>query len=1134
MNNTINKFKVISMSLLMGMSITTPVLSEDIEIYVGSNPTAAASASNILFILDTSGSMDAELDVEVPISGEYDSTQTYSGSYDSSRVYYSDTHTIADIDGYVSGSRNKCNAATLDFAVYGFFRSQVAQFYNKDWSTISRTSANIECVNDSGIHGSSSSSNPYAQEGRSSGWTSNSTREIDWNTNGADYTLYSGNYLNWSEIIAAGGITTVQVTRLEVMKMAMRDMVNSSQGVNIALMRFDRGISYDDASADGGMVIKEMEPVETSRTDFITELNTLTHEGYTPLSEVLYEGGLYFQGAPVDYGNNSYAAGGVVQNSISEARDASDTSKYKSPIEYPCQKNHIVLLTDGNENAIGNFDATRKAKFDTSSDCRRGGGSGSTAYCLAQIADYMATVDQAPDIPQVQTITTHTIGLNIDHPFLQATATAGKGGYYPATDYADLTAAFKEIVSLANETSSTFASPAVSVNAFNRTTNRDDLYFTLFKPSSQPHWDGNFKRFKLIFDTDGVPIIVDVNNNPAVDTGGTGFFVEDSRSYWSDVVDGAETELGGAASKLFAASTLLASRNIYSNLTLTSALTVAGNRVEENNSNLTDAIMGVSGTAKTNLIQWARGIDVDDVDKDGSATDARRQMGEPLHSQPALVEYGDGNTGEPNIVAYVATNDGYLHAFDTRSPAGTEKFAFIPKELLPNLKTLYANSASSPKQYGLDGNVAAYVKDVDRDGEIESGDRVIVYVGMRRGGQNYYALDVTNPDAPQYLWTIYGGQNNTVNSGRGDFTELGQTWSTPQVKKIRLNGADVPVLIFAGGYDVDQDNTTTRVIDDVGRGIFIVNAITGNLLWRMGPDAPANLTDTNMKYSIPSDIAAADAAGDGYVDHLYVGDIGGQMWRVDINNDLGETESNINTIISGGRIADLADDSAASNRRFFYAPDVAILKDVNDVSYISVLITSGNRAHPLQKTVQDRAFMIRDLPILKRPTTYTTVTVNDSVEELYDTTSNTIGQGSTAERVTALQDLQSSNGWFFDFDLSLGEKGLTKPLIFLGEAFFATYVPQLPDPDQCVLPGGSGFLYHIALGNAKPVKNYDTVVDDPDNLTAPDRKVKLARSGIPADPTLILPSGGAAICVGTECNKAEGIDGHKRVYWFEE
>jgi type IV pilus assembly protein PilY1 len=75
--------------------------------------------------------------------------------------------------------------------------------------------------------------------------------------------------------------------------------------------------------------------------------------------------------------------------------------------------------------------------------------------------------------------------------------------------------------------------PAVSVNAFNRTQNLNDLYVTVFKPSETYWWDGNVKKYTL--EPDGT--ISDANGNPAVELT-TGFFRTTAQSFWSAAVDG--------------------------------------------------------------------------------------------------------------------------------------------------------------------------------------------------------------------------------------------------------------------------------------------------------------------------------------------------------------------------------------------------------------------------------------------------------------------------------------------------------------------------------------------------------------------------------------------------------------------
>jgi len=757
---------------------------------------------------------------------------------------------------------------------------------------------------------------------------------------------------------------------------------------------------------------------------------------------------------------------------------------------------------------------------------------------------------------------TYTIGFGSDIPILEDTASQGGGEYFIAYNATDLLTTLTSIISSITGTHTTFSSPAVSVNAFNRTTNRSDLYFTLFKPETQPHWDGNFKRFKLSFTDTGIPQIIDQNDDPAIN-GDTGFFSEEALSYWTASADapagdGRDTSLGGAASKLFNGTPTSDGRKVYTYLDgATGDLSDPDNRVWRSAPGMREAFGMPAGTTDTvvidgynKLIDWVRGIDVDDdygsgtgglTGGDGSTTDARPVMGDPLHAQPALVQYGGTDTN-PDITAYVATNDGLLHAFSTAT--GVEQFAFIPKELLGKMKSLYENTGAQ-KFYGLDGTISPYIIDNDVDGIIEpgNGDKVYIFFGMRRGGSNIYALDVTDRDAPELMWTIRGGPDalgvGVADTSLGDYKDLGQTWSKPTVRIIRLGGDDVPVLIFAGGYDTDQDGVLARTNDDIGRGIYIVNALTGAPLWRMGPDGAADLTNTDMNYSIPSDVSAVDTNGDGYVDHIYVGDMGGQIWRVDIDNLLGESTGTIASIITGGRIADLADDSVISNRRFYYPPAVAIGKDDNDVAYTALVLTSGYRAHPMDDDIQDKIFMIRDTPVNGKPTTYNTVVVNDSTEDLYDATANLIGQGTDSQKTIAKSSLNSANGWFIDLDFDAAEKGLTKALIFAGDIFLTTYEPNDPTVStnvaSCTPQQGVGYLYHIDLFDGQPVKNYETIVNnDGEALDTLDRRVKVARSGIPADPTVIITKEGGARCVGTECDKLDGANLHKTIYWFED
>jgi type IV pilus assembly protein PilY1 len=239
---------------------------------------------------------------------------------------------------------------------------------------------------------------------------------------------------------------------------------------------------------------------------------------------------------------------------------------------------------------------------------------------------------------------------------------------------------------------------------------------------------------------------------------------------------------------------------------------------------------------------------VQDQDLDTDVVEARQDMGDPLHAKPAVVIYG-GSESSPDItdaVVFSPTNDGMLHAIDAET--GDELWAFMPQEVLDGILPLYLSTATSSKHYALDADVRALKYDVDQNGIVEpgDGDRVILYFGQRRGGGDYFAVDVTDRDQPEHLWTI----------GATQLPNLGQTWSTPAITRVDINGASQNsqklVLIFAGGYDDTQDGYTYKT-DSVGNSIFMVDAVTGALLWRASR-AGADLNLASMRHSIPSNV----------------------------------------------------------------------------------------------------------------------------------------------------------------------------------------------------------------------------------------------------------------------------------------
>ena len=77
---------------------------------------------------------------------------------------------------------------------------------------------------------------------------------------------------------------------------------------------------------------------------------------------------------------------------------------------------------------------------------------------------------------------------------------------------------------------------------------------------------------------------------------------------------------------------------------------------------------------------------------------------------------------------------------------------------------------------------------------------------------------------------------------------VGQTWSPPMPTAVNINGAtqnaDKLALVIGGGYEADQDSATCTT-DTIGNSIYIVDSVSGALLWHGSRDGSAQETSTS-------------------------------------------------------------------------------------------------------------------------------------------------------------------------------------------------------------------------------------------------------------------------------------------------
>lgn len=890
-------------------------------------------------------------------------------------------------------------------------------------------------------------------------------------------------------------------TRLQIMQDVIEDLFGTMEDVNVGLMAF--------GGNEGAYFKSAISPIEDKRDALIAEVKALSSGGNTPLSESLFQSMRYFQGG---------------DKFIRGSDDVLKNDKYISPIQYECQPNSVVMLTDGEPTSDTNHEDDFEAVL---------GDGACNGNCLDEIAQYMWQNDMIPsardpndDFRGTQRVSTYTVGFETDQTLLSDAASKGNGTYFKAEDAEGLKAAFDDFFTDVLARSTTFAAPGIAVNTFDRLNHLDSLYFAVFQPDSVPLWNGNLKRYRLGIKTDDVTgekeaIILDADSKEAVDPA-TGFFSEVARSWWSPAADGKEVAEGGAASQQEDANT---NRHVYTYLSTSKKtdLTAAENSVVPGNNGITATVLGnatMSDADRSALINWTRGMDLDDSDTDGSTTDSRKSIADPLHSVPHLIVYG-GTANIPETSVFFGDNQGFIHGIN--GATGDTHFSFIPEGLLPNQAKLKTNKQGEGHTYGMDGAIVSWVYDDDFDGQIDDGDdHAYIYSGMRRGGSSYYGLDVTDPDSPSFLWQIEGGVTG------GSFEELGQTWSTPVKTKVTIDKTLYDVLIFGGGYDTNQDDVGVRTLDSVGRALYIVDAETGDRLWWAGPSGSgADLELSDLKYSIPSAPKVIDVTGDGLADQIYVGDMGGQIFRFDITNT-----NKVTSLVTGGRIADLAGSGESDARRFYYAPDIFGIK-IGGARYLGLAIGSGYQAHPLDKDIDDRFYMLRMPDVTSPPidanglVDYTALTESS----LYDASENLIQEGDADQRVAAAESLGNASGWYIRLTND-GEKVLSTSQTINNEIFFTTYEPT-PSTNPCVPAAGTSRLYHISVLDGRAVVNYDGVGAD-DELTAEDRLVELNTIGLPPSPQRMRVDDTDVVCVGAECRTVDSVTGVVETYWFEE
>ena len=667
---------------------------------------------------------------------------------------------------------------------------------------------------------------------------------------GAD-TLYSANYIAYLiDRARKSNLTTVsyrninlipQKTRMEVAREVSTTLVKDNPTVRMGLTILNLSnnqpsnivFPVSDISATG---------TNSNSSKLQAEIAKLTGDGGTALAETYYEVTRYFRQM------SSYSPPGV---------------NYVSPIQYRCQKNYGVIVTDGLPSNDRSFpsndpDYITDSKppqvlpnWDNSTGLSDGPNTGSIAdgdtLYLDDVAKFAFDIDMrkptstpALDLASKnwntdgflkQNLGTYTIGFTVSNQMLSDAAAYGRGTYYQADDSDGLSAALKAALS---EISSKAGSGGAGAANSSTLVSGTIFYQTLYDPAD---WHGTIKAFNL----DSASGALNDQKWSTDDTIKGANAIATPYKSWN-------TDGNGSAIDLEYLNFSAAQR-----LAFDQSISVT-----------------VPVTTGANLISWAKGNAV------AGMRTRTKFLGDIVNSPLATALPKDQtstafgtNTDYSTFLAnklvnmtpslLVNANDGFMHVINANS--GAQRFAYMPSTVLPSLFTLASTDyAVSKHKFTVDGLLSVF----DTQATSSSAWRTVAFGGTGAGGKAYFAVKLfdTTSNTPAVLWEVKAPDiPNTANP----FNNLGYAYSKPDVARM-ADGTGIVVL--GNGYGSATQKAS----------LFVLNANTGALIREipvppMANDADNGLSSVKLRVNSQNVVQAA-----------YAGDLKGRLWKFDMSS----------------------------------------------------------------------------------------------------------------------------------------------------------------------------------------------------------------------------------------------------------
>ncbi len=891
---------------------------------------------------------------------------------------------------------------------------------------------------------------------------------------GGGNTRWTGNYLNYlfNNYGTNNSVTPFNLTTGAIIPNTFRfgvaKSVASTFVANNPSLRIGLSSMYSD---EGGKVDANC---GTATATLQTTITGMTIAGSTPLAETFYELTRYFRGM------SGYFNGGT----------------YTSPIQYRCQKNFVIVITDGyptndvnlpNNDPADTADSTRslpnwdaKAPATTaaqypnfpqySDGFQPSGAAGTEGYSLYldDLTKFGNDIDLRTTGTDVeggsfsdpaflkQNIITYTIGFTVANQMLQDAAAYGKGTYYTATNAAQLTTALAAAVADIKARTSTVSS--VTSNS-TRLTGDSLLYQAKF---STTRWAGGLLAYPLL--SGGALGSLEWNAADLIPAAG-------SRKIFTYN----PTAAAGSRGRDFLWASLTAAQQLELNKN------IGGTNDGKGQARL-DYLRGDRSNETPNGQQFrTRDTVLGDIINSDPNFVGSQNYGFNLLPGSEGSSYKSTRPGRPVAnrpkMVYVASNDGMLHGFD--ADTGVERVAYMPNAVYPELTFHVDPSYDNSHRYIHDGSPRAV------DAYLDSSWKTILIGSLGLGGKGVYALDVTDPagfDAGDVMWEF----TSVDDSDLGD--------SMPQPAIARLSGSKW-VAIVSNGY-----NSAAGLAK-----LFVLDLKTGAKLAEISTGVGG---DNGLASPTP-----VDDDGDRIVDYVYAGDLKGNMWKFDLTSTTASNwKSSFGTVATPIPLyaACSADPCTTTNRQpITSAPEVGGHPDQGSVVYFGTgrYFATGDNAPSGTQTfyaIRDRNDKETTTPVAlaagRANLQFQEVIYENAAEAFFELVSGAEVQTNVAGvRVTSANPVaDSKDGWFINLPTA-GERQVSNSVLRNGKIIFTTIIPG---GDACSA-GGEGWLMVLdALlgGRAEGTPldlNLDGLFDRQDfiTVTIDGEEVKVPASG---------------------------------------